>query len=331
MGCLPPSLNAGRAVTIGIAASGPRAGLAVFRALAVVEKVAGGAIGGYAAFAAIGADGKLHRAETQRGGTTTLFVAGETTGVAPPAVVAEAPIAGVISSGPDRPPPLSQYVPAEPGAGLVTGHRLPNAAGITGRAVNLEVLDRLRQGLCARAAIDEVLHADPEVDAGVIAVDRRGGVFSRNSERVNRRPDLGHARRTDADTGAVIEVLHNAIFPTGSIAALAADTGLAGMAPGDAPDGEILVRASVPVVAGDGNRVLVDGNGEALQVETTDGRILNGRHNCAAIYLHSDVVREGEVIGHTVFEPNVVVENGHIATLNGRAEMRIGYRCSGSR
>src|SRR5699024_9962606 len=125
-------------MTIGIAAHGPNAGLAVARALAAVEKVATGATRGYAVFAAIDSAGRLHRAETQRGGTATLFVDAEATGVAPPAEAAAAHTAGLISSGPDRPAPLTQYVPAEPGAGLVTGHRLPNAAGTSGRPVNLD-------------------------------------------------------------------------------------------------------------------------------------------------------------------------------------------------
>lgn len=312
-------------MTIGIAAYGPRAGLAVFRALAAVEKVATGSIGGYAAFAAIDADGNLHRAETQRGGTTTLFVAGEITGATPPPVVSDAVIAGVMSSGPDRPAPLSQYVPAEPGAGLVTGHRLPNASGAAGRAVNLEVLDRLKRGYTARAAVDEVLHANPEADAGIIAVDIHGGVFARNSRRVDRRPDLGHARRENA-AGAAIEVLNNAISPAGSIAALAADIGLAVMAADRACAGHLVVRAGVPMVAGNENRVLVDARGEATRIETTDHRILQGRHNCAAVYLGAMVVAEGRVLGYTVVEPNVVVENGQIVTLNGLPEIHIDYR-----
>lgn len=313
-------------MTIGIAAYGPRAGLAVFRALAAIEKVATGSIGGYAAFAAIDAGGSLYRAETQRGGTSTLFVSGEHTGVVPPPPLSDALIAGVMSSGPDRPAPLSQYVPAEPGIGLVTGHRLPNAAGITGRAVNLEVLDCLKRGSSAREAVEEVLHADPDADAGVIAVDHHGGVFGCNSRRVDRRPDLGHARRENAAAGAVIEVLHNAILPVSSVAALAADIGLDVMAPGHACTGELVVRAGVPVVAGKQNRVLVDGAGEAKRIETTDHRILQGRHNCAAVYLGAMVVADGRLLGHTVVEPNVIVEKGHVVTLNGLPEMRIGYR-----
>jgi len=313
-------------MTIGIAAFGPRAGLAVIRALAAVERVAHGAVGGYAAFAAIGNGGILYRAETQRGGTRTLFVEGETTGVPPPAEVAEATAAAVMSSGPDRPPPLSAYVPADPAAGLVTGHRLPNAAGMTGRPVNLEVLERLRAGRPARDAVDEVLDADPHCDAGVIAVDLGGGVYGRNSLRVDERTDLGGARREDRASGAVIVVLHNALVPVASLAPLAADIGLAVMAPPAPVDGEVVVSAGAPVAVGSANRVEIDAAGNVLRVQTTDGRIVSGRHNCAAVYQGAEVVAGGTVLGVTVFEPNCVVEDGRISSLNGRPSMRIGYR-----
>lgn len=318
-------------MTIGIAASGPNAGLAVFRALAVVEKVAEGAIRGYAVFAAIDEAGALHRAETQRGGTTTLFVDSETTGVAPPEAVAAAQVAGVMSSGPDRPAPLAQFLPAEPGVGLVTGHRLPNAAGVTGRAINVEILARLRAGLSARAAVDAVLDADSDADAGVIVIDRHGGLYARNSERVARRPDVGHARRECPVTGAMVEVLHNAISPVGSIAVLAADIALDTMAPPARMDGIVTVTAGVPVAGGEENRVIADGDGRVLRVETTDHRILRDRHNCAAIYLASRVIRDGRMVGHTVFEPNVLVEDGRIVSMSGQITLRIGYRSDARR
>jgi hypothetical protein len=65
-------------MTIGIAAWGPDAGHAVFEALKVAEKVGRGSIGGFAVFVAITSDGRVIRAETQRGGTATLFLQGET-------------------------------------------------------------------------------------------------------------------------------------------------------------------------------------------------------------------------------------------------------------
>src|SRR3546814_12745762 len=69
-------------MTIGIAVSGPLAGLAAFRALSAVERVGRGDIGGFASFVAISGAGGLLTADTQRGGTATLFGA---KGTPPPA------------------------------------------------------------------------------------------------------------------------------------------------------------------------------------------------------------------------------------------------------
>ena len=122
-------------MTIGIGAIGPNAGLAVFKGLQAAERVGTGSIGGFAVFAAISEDGPLFMSETQRGGTATLFTAGETSGVLPPSEIAAAPYAAVMSSGPDRPAPLSQFLAADPAIGLVTGHRLPNARGARRRRI----------------------------------------------------------------------------------------------------------------------------------------------------------------------------------------------------
>ncbi len=315
-------------MTIGIAASGPRAGLAIFRALAAVERVASGAIGGYAVFAAFDRAGVLYRAETQRGGSTTLFVDGESTGMEPPVAVAQACIAGLMSSGPDRPEPLSQFVPAESGIGIVTGHRLPNAMGATGQPVNLEVLDRLRRGLPASEAVDTVLDDDPEADAGIIAVDCSGRIHARNSARVSRRPDLGEAHRHDPASGARVAVLQNCIHPAGSLAALAADIAPAVMAPANAPDDYLTVHAGTPLRLGDRPRLHVDADGALHAVEPADARLLQGRHNCAAIYPAAMIARGGTVLGEALSEPNVVVDHGRIESLSGQDTIRIGYRRS---
>ena len=136
------SRPSGGVMTIGIAVYGPMAGLATFKALQAVERVGRGAIGGFASFVAITADGALLRSETQRGGTATLFTAGETICALPPQAFAEAPWAALMSSGPDRPAPLSQFTPGRAGVGLVSGHRLPNMPGADGLPINRAVLDR---------------------------------------------------------------------------------------------------------------------------------------------------------------------------------------------
>jgi hypothetical protein len=156
-------------MTIGIAAWGPDAGHAVFAALTAAEKVGRGSIGGFAVFVAITGDGRVIRAETQRGGTATLFLNGETTGTNPPDEAGAAPLAALMSSGPDRPEPLAQFVVADGRAGLVTGHRLPNAAAVSGRPLNAEILELMRTGSAPADAVRQVLEANPHADAGVIA------------------------------------------------------------------------------------------------------------------------------------------------------------------
>jgi hypothetical protein len=313
-------------MTIGIAAFGPRAGKAVFDALRAVESVAWGAVRGFAAFVVITGDGRVLRHSTQRGGTSTLFVDGERTGVEPPAEVARACLAAVMSSGPDRPEPLSQFVAADPKLGLVTGHRLPNVPGVSGRPINLEVLERMREGASVKEAVDSILDANPEADAGVIAADLAGRIYGRNSDRVSRRPDLGKARRTRAGEGAVVEVMHNAIYPSAAVADLAADIAMETMLPLSRPDGWITVNAGTPLEHGGADIVLVGPDLVATKVVTTDLRILSGRWNCAAIYLGSEVRVGPTSLGTTSFEPYVVVEDGRIVSMSGQISFRLGFR-----
>jgi hypothetical protein len=317
-------------MTIGIAAWGPDAGHAVFEALKVAEKVGRGSIGGFAVFVAITRDGRVIRAETQRGGTATLFLQGETTGANPPGDAGTAPLAAVMSSGPDRPEPLAQFVVADGRAGLVTGHRLPNAAAVSGRPLNAEILEMMRAGAAPADAVRQVLEANPHADAGVIAASPGGDIWAQNSQRVARRPDLGAARRvhpgTDDRASAIIEVLHNAMFPTASLAPLVADIGLERMVPASRATGWVIVRAGTPLAAADENAVQVGDDMVVARVLTSDHRIVTGRWNCAAIYLGSAVRQGSRLVGHTLLEPNVMVEDGTILSLSGQKEMRLGYR-----
>ena len=315
-------------MTIGIGAIGPNAGLAVFRALQAVEAVGRGSIGGFAAFAVLDATGAVLRAETQRGGTATLFTEAETTGGDPPPEIAAAPCAAVISSGPDRPVPLAQFLAAAPGIGLVTGHRLPNTPGADGRPVNLIALDALVEGRNAAAALAEALPPDRRLDAGLIALGPQAGIAARNSPRVEERPDLGQARRACVDGTIAVEVLHNAIRPVASLAALAAEIAMDCMRPVSVC-GRLVVRRGCPVLQGSADRVHVGDDLVALRIETTDPIPAARPHNCAAIYLGSEVWQNDRPIGRTLLEPNVVVDEGRVLALNGLAEFRLPFGSAG--
>ncbi|MER8444705.1 hypothetical protein NKH52_16030 [Mesorhizobium sp. M1066] len=312
-------------MTIGIAACGPNAGLAIYRSLRAVERVGSGSIGGFATFAAITVDGKLLRHETQRGGTSTLFIEGEITGTDPPPQVAAATRAAVISSGPDRPEP-EKFLSADPLAGLVTGHRMPIASGVDGIAVNQQVLDLMKGGQPAQVAVDTVMDRNPEVDAGLIAIDRNGQVYGRNSARVLRRPDLAEARASRE--GASVVVFYNAIRPRTALAGLVTEIALDTMLamPMLKPDGQITVDAGIPVIAGRATAIYCDANGVATHVTTNELEVLTGRRICTGIYLGSPVYKAGKLIGHTMLETIITFQDGKLASMGGKKFISFGYR-----
>ena len=313
-------------MTIGIGAYGSNAGRAVYDALKAAEKVGSGAIGGFVTFAAIGEGGALYRAETQRGGSMTLFTEGETTGVEPPAVVATARFAGLISSGPDRPEPLAQYLTANAKGGLVTGHRIPPATGVSGEAMNCEALGLLTSGKSAVEAVDRVIDSNPEADCGLIAIDIRGGVHLRNTKRAGRRPDLGLALKQDEESGATVGVLHNAITPHPVLAELIAAIALGTMIGAREPAGWVTITAGTPVEMGLENAVYCNAAGTAERITTTDPAIGERGELGVAIYLESAVYLEGALVGHTTFEPITATENGRLLSLSGRISLRMSYR-----
>lgn len=191
-------------MTIGIAASGPGAATCALRALRGVETLGSGSIGGFAVLAVMNEDGRLRYAQTQNGGSSGLCIDADWL---------SCERAAIISSGPDRPEPLRQFLPGLDGVGLVTGHRLPNRPFADSR-LNLAVLARLQSGLAPDAAIGEVFTAYPECDAGLMALTADGRIAYADSARVRRRKDIHSAAIENA--GSSIAVMMNSIhFPPG--------------------------------------------------------------------------------------------------------------------
>jgi hypothetical protein len=312
-------------MTIAIAAYGCQAGLAVFQALQAAEAVGTGAIRGFVVLAVITGEGALQRYETQRGGTRTLFTDGETTGVAPPVAVQGAIAAALISSGPDRPTPLAQFLTADAQAGLVTAHRVPQGPSVNGLPLNVEVLNALQAGQSAQQATESVLTANPQADVGFITIDRQGNLYLQNAPRVQNRPDQGMAYREDAATGAKLGVLHNAIAPYGSLAPLVADIGFRCMVESEPVVGTFTIAAGVPIIYGEVDAVELDDQGVAQTVVTSDRTFTDRERSGVGIYLHSRVRQHGQVIGKTLFEPICIVRDGHILQMSGQTQLRLSY------
>ena len=313
-------------MTIGIAVSGPMAGLAAFMALRAVERVARGALGGFVSFVVLTDDGRALHADTQRGGTATLFTDAESTGVFPPPSFATARLAALMSSGPNRPEPLLQFTPADPSVGIVTGHRLPNMPGAGGGPINIAVLERMKHGETPRQAVEAELVAHPRADAGLIALARDGTLFAADSELVQQRTDCGSFLGEDAAVGGRCAVLHNSIFPVSPLAQLAAAVAFDTMAPVDGADFHVAVRAGTRLELGHEACLHLGTGDRATHISVRDKVWMAGSHHGAALPHGSAVRRNGKLIGRVIFEPYCVAENGVLISLSGLEEAIISVR-----
>lgn len=299
-------------MTIGIAASGARAGAAILRALKAAETVGSGAVGGFVSFVAITAEGSLVRADTQTGGTSALFGP-----EGPPQAVLSATRAGLMSSGPNRPEPLAQFTPADPAVGIVTGHRMPNTIGAAGVNVNDEVLALMRAGATPQMAVERVVAANPGVDAGLIALAQDGAIYAADTNLVGRLPDAGAATLTVPGHGAV-SVLHNAIRPYRSLALLVAETALEILVPPAVADAELTLRSGVPLLADVRDGLLVDANLAVVGVLVRNRRFVEGRWSLG-LGAHADVIRDGTIVAHATLEPYLVVDGGRVRSIDGQS------------
>lgn len=303
-------------MTIGIALSGPGAGRAALAALAAVERTGRGAIGGFVSLVALDADGGLAEAATQRGGTATLFEGPV------PDRIATAPRVALMSSGPDRPEPLSQFTPADPQAGLVSGHRLPNVARPGLRAPNREALDRLRAGEGVQAAVRAPLEADPAADAGLIALDLAGNLAFANSAAVARRDDTGEALVEDAATGLRIAVLHNSIFPHRCIAGVAVAAALDAADPGDRTDRETSILGT-PVHLGPVHALDLSADGLSARIAVPERHWLGPEWEGSAVRRGDPVLQDGRVVGRVTREVYCVLRDGVVQA--GRGGECVGW------
>ncbi len=308
-------------MTIGIAAYGPGAGVAVLRALAAVEGVGRGAIGGFVSFVALTADGAIVRAAVQRGGSAALFAGGLS---AVPDAIRRANAAGLMSSGPDRPEPLSQFTPAIAGVGLVTGHRMPNTIGASGVNLNDEALALIRLGYRPEEAVERVVAANPDVDAGIIALTLDGRIAAADTAYVQRRGDSGRAVVGTAQQ-AIVAVLHNAIRPHRPLAALAAEVALDIMHPADSPDGWITFAEGVRLISGPLNAVDVDGDGTVETIIVEDPRFLEGSWSLGIGY-ETTVLRSAQAVAAMLYEPYMVVEGGRLLSIDGQPTLSVPIR-----
>lgn len=307
-------------MTIGIAAFGTAAGRAILAGLAAVEAVGAGEIRGFGVFRAISPDGTLIDAETQDGGATALRAALQAHGLL--AAAETAAVAALISSGPDRPEPLTQFLPGS-SAGLVTGHRLPNTRGADWVALNLAALRRLQAGESPESALSTVVTGNPEVDAGLIAV-APGALAVAETARVLRRNDRGRALLVLPGGAAGVAVLHNAIQPFEGLAQLAAGVARTVLEAALPPLPAFRIAAGTRIALGTEDGVWLDGDGAVQRIAGGNpGLTLYRGWTSSAVYLGTPVHQGGRRVGITVGEARCRLDRGLVEAVDpARPEVR---------
>ncbi|MDO5603689.1 MAG: hypothetical protein Q4G25_00875 [Paracoccus sp. (in: a-proteobacteria)] len=288
-------------MTIGIAAFGAQAGRAVAEGLLAAELLGRGAIRGFAVFSILDAEGRHHQRAVQDGGIAALTL---------PADWMQARHAAVISSGPNRPEPLSQFLPGADGVGLVTGHRLPNAPGRDGRALNLAALHDM-------AGLPALLAAHPEHDAGLIALSATGQITLGNTARVMRRGDLGQALRTGPGWGC--GMLCNSIFhdPAHQLAA-AVGAVTEAMLTGQPGTWRIArLAAPVPILPATADRLDLDETGRITAIHSANPAACGDAARLTVVQDRTPVTRAGHPTGHAASELFARIRNGRAHPLPG--------------
>lgn len=282
-------------MTIGIATRGARAGLAAFQALRAVELLGRGAIGGFAVFVWRDDQGVIHHAETQDLGSSTMEMAEGWQ---------EARHAAIISSGPNRPVPLIQFLPALGDVGMVTGHRLPSSRLPDGGVINQRALQLMQAGGFDQAQLQALLDEGPSMDAGLICLPLTGPVLAANAPRVRARDDLGRFTANAGETACAI--LHNSIYAAelsgDALAAALGSIALEIMGQGRAPYAISVLPDRLPVTRDSSEALHLDDAGQAVALHSADPAYGETRARITAIYSGTPVLQGGAVVGRVVTE-----------------------------
>ncbi|SNS07316.1 hypothetical protein SAMN04488078_1003128 [Antarctobacter heliothermus] len=283
---------------------------AALAGLEAVEAVGRGAIGGFVSLSAILPDGSLHDLGVQRGGAQAML--------ADPsfAALAEARLAVLMSSGPDRPEPLSQFTPCAANAGLMTGHRLPNMPGPDGQPPNLVALQALREGRTPQDAISLALDAAPDLDAGLIAISTAGEVALGNSASVAARDDIGQALVVEPDLS--VAVLHNSILPHEALADLAVSAIRDRLAPRDGWSGSGSA-IGLSVHAGPETRALIidPDSGAPLRFVAAGKEWLRLEWEGCPVRRGDPVIAGGRTVGRVIHEAYCILRDGTVTSTRG--------------
>ena len=280
-------------MTIGIAVTGKHAVVHALRVLRSAEILGSGAIGGFAVLAVMAEDGSVHYSQTQDGGSHALDLN--------PAWL-KAQRAAIISSGPNRPEPLQQFLPSLPGIALMTGHRLPNRLTPQGLPLNQVALQALAHGRSATQAVHDTVNAYPEYDTGLMAITADGHIAYANTARVMRRPDLHHGEQQHPEqhVAVMLNSIYFAPHITPRIATLLCDLAWQAPTPTKQTGAMLLtVPDHCPLLAASHDQIVINPITATVQcIYTADPFVQHAEGRCIAIQGGcTAVTTDGQVLG----------------------------------
>lgn len=303
-------------MTVGIAATGPNAGAGVLAGLRAIEAIGRGAIGGFVSLAVLTKDQQLFRSETQTDGASGLLQKDL------PANMLGAPFAALISSGPNRPAPLAQFVAAKPGVGLVTGHRFPQIPAGDGIPLNTHVLAAMERGHTPQMAVDEVIDRFPDHDAGFVALSVDGTIAAGNMPAVLLRQDHGCAARILQTPPVSVATIHNAIHPNRVLADMINDVVIEEMLRPPAAEHWIIASEGDRLDKGERAEIHIDHDDKVVQMLHPQAM----RHPDPVPFGLGDqvrIMRNGKFVGWLGYEPFMIVKDELIVTMDGKPSLEL--------
>lgn len=296
-------------MTIGVVATGSNIAHDVVRAFKAIESIASGAIGGFVTMVVSTQDGKNHYFETQNGGVTSLYEQVLS--------LENANQIGLISSGAYRPTPLSRFLAWDDDGNIVSGHRFPQLESINGLPLNKELLTVIQEQGIQSLPLNSLLAANPSIDAGYVATDKKGKLFQADCEFVQQRKDRYALCERKDDRSIAITL--NSISPAKQVAEMICRIAM------DKPEASQSIKLDLGAIINTSrdNAIHVDACNKVTSIETCDKNSLSPSYEGPLFVAGTPVYLSGELQGFVVDEPYTRCSGGKIQFLCGADEVEL--------
>ncbi|MBX2838586.1 MAG: hypothetical protein KTR35_17135 [Gammaproteobacteria bacterium] len=314
-------------MTIGIVARGEKAGVALVSSLGAIEHVAEGAVAGFVSLVVFDERNSATFFESQTGGVTGLFgnLYGFIEADTLPREIQEATRAGLISSGPHRPSPLSRFLAWDENGNIVSGHRFPQTPAQDGTPLNQSVLLTLQATGDNSKALQQVLEKNEFADAGIVALDTNNNVYCEDTKRVKRRGDTASVTMCTKNYSFGFSM--NSIYPPTLIAELLTVKLSNSLRKASLPKQShcISIKLDAEILKGAQPKVHINDNLAVMSIVTAETCWFENYCEGALLETGTPILLDGMFVGTILEESYITASNGNICSLSGQNELTLQY------